>query len=105
MSYLKRYSLSFIGTVCLYFLCYFVLNEWSRNYVFSFKETIIFLNPSFIYKAYYLSWNKIYLIFGLFLIFFLTFFCLFDWLIRKINKKRKEKEVLNFIDGIANEEF
>ncbi|MDO1599892.1 hypothetical protein Q2K23_06610 [Enterococcus faecium] len=105
MKVIKEKFISILGVFCLYVLLYAVLFDWSEKYIFSFKETVIFLNPKFIYKAYYLSWENLYFIFGIFLLLFLTFFCLFDWLIRKISQKRKEQEVLYFIDGIANEKF
>lgn len=105
MNVIKRKCISILGVVCLYLMLYFVLLDWSEKFIFSFKETVIFLNPKFIYKAYYLSWENLYFIFGIVLLIFLLLFCLFDWIVQKIEQKRKEQEILSFIDGISNEKI
>lgn len=105
MNVIKKKCISFLGVVCLYLMLYAVLFNWSEKFIFSFKETLIFLNPNFIYKAYYLSWENLYFIFGIMLLIFLLFFCLFDWIVKKIEQKRKERKILSFIEGIANEEY
>lgn len=104
MKVIKAKFVSILGVFCLYVLSYAVLFDWSRNYVFSFKETIVFLNPKFIYKAYYLSWENLYLIFGIILLIFFIFFGVFEWLINKVEKRREEQKTLEFIEGVVNED-
>ena len=105
MTVIKRKCISILGVVCLYYLLYVALFDWSEKNIFSFKETLIFLNPKFIYKAYYLSWERIYFIFGILMLLFLVAFCVIEVLIKKLEKLKVKKKTMEFINGIANDEY